>query len=160
MVPKWALKLPWNLISRQATSHNLDPALVGAFIQVESSGKGSRSRFEPAWGYFLTPDLFAKSLGITRETEEIHQKTSWGLMQIMGGVARELGFTDNLPKLIVPAININFGCMHLSKLIAKYQALPDAIASYNAGSPRKTADGKYVNQDYVDKVTNCHLELS
>ena len=33
-----------------------------------------------------------------------------------------------------------------------------AIASYNAGIPRFMANGKYMNQHYVDKV-NAYLKL-
>lgn len=160
MVPKWALTLPWNIIDKTSKRHGLDPTLIGAFCYVESGGKPSASRYEPNWRYFVTPDVFAKRLGITVETESVHQATSFGIMQVMGTVARELGFQDNLPKMIIPHVGIEYGILKLKLLIAKYQALPEAIAAYNAGTPRRDGTGKFENQDYVDKVTKCHVDLS
>lgn len=159
MVATWILNLPWNLINTHAGKNGIDPKLVGAFIAVESAGKSSASRYEPGWKYFLNPEQFAKSLGITTATETVHQATSWGLMQVMGSVAREQGFTEQLPKLIVPGPNLDVGCQFLKKLQGKYPTLQDLIASYNAGSPRKNADGTYVNEAYVQKVLKCHGDL-
>ena len=71
--------------------------------------------------------------------------------QIMGGVARELGFAGYLPELCDPAVGLEYSCRHLKRYYTKYGNWPDTIASYNAGSPRKIGE-IFVNQSYVDKV--------
>lgn len=130
-----------------------DVALIYAIIETESGWNSYTVRYEPEWKYIVSiPDNLLKSLGITRITEEQLQKFSWGLMQIMGSVARELNFTGLLTELVNPQTNVNLGIRHLKKFLDKYKNIEDAIASYNAGSPRKRENGKYINQQYVDKV--------
>lgn len=85
--------------------------------------------------------------------EWVCQKTSWGPMQIMGAVARELGFKGNLRHLN-GRIGVEYGTIHLNKLRHRFfddGGWPAVISAYNAGSPRKNGR-KYVNQQYVDKV--------
>lgn len=142
-----------NLINDVAKSFNLDPVLVEAIIEIESAGKPMKVRFEPAWNYLYQVDDYAKRLSITKNTEKILQSCSWGLMQIMGSVAREIGFTEDMPVLCQPEKNIFYGCKKLKSLCNKYPIQADAIAAYNAGTPRMMANGRYFNQQYVDKVT-------
>lgn len=151
--------LPWNIITKEAGNLGIDRDLVGAMIMCESSGMRSAARFEPKFNYLYSPDAFAARLGITRVTEEVFQKTSWGYMQVMGAVARELGFENMLPELISPILGIRFGCMKLKKLLDKYGYIrpEDAVAAYNAGSPRRHRDGGYVNQRYVTKVMRLKM---
>lgn len=135
-----------------AKPYGLDPRLVIAIAKVESSLEPSVVRFEPAWAYHWRVTEFAKSLNISRNTEKTLQAMSWGLMQVMGTVARELGYKDMLTKLIKPRTNIRLGCLQLVKLFDRYDDKIKVIAAYNAGSARKGSDGKFVNQEYVDKV--------
>jgi soluble lytic murein transglycosylase-like protein len=51
-----------------------------------------------------------------------------------------------------PETNITLGCRHLRSFMERHKNVVDAVASYNAGSPRKGPDGKLVNQSYVDSV--------
>lgn len=130
-----------------------DVALIYAIIETESGWNPYAVRYEPNWRYLIEiPDKMLNALGITRDTEKQLQKFSWGLMQVMGSVARELNFTGLLTELVNPRINVNLGVRHFKRFLGKYKNLEDAIASYNAGSPRKREDGKYINQQYVDKV--------
>jgi hypothetical protein len=69
----------------------------------------------------------------------------------MGQVARELGFQGSFYSLLEPIVGLEWGCKKLSRCYERYGANDDGIAAYNAGSPRKE-NGKYVNQEYVDKV--------
>jgi soluble lytic murein transglycosylase-like protein len=81
------------------------------------------------------------------------QSTSWGLMQVMGFNARDLGFKRRwLVELCRPEIGIDLGCQFLARLVAKYDSTEDAVSAYNQGAPRKRADGTYRNQHYVDRV--------
>jgi soluble lytic murein transglycosylase-like protein len=79
--------------------------------------------------------------------------TSWGLMQVMGAVAREYGHEGHCGLLFKPEIGLDYGCRHLKMYFDKFSDWKDAVASYNAGSPRKREDGSYQNQAYVDKVS-------
>jgi hypothetical protein len=125
--------------------------LVMAICKVESNFDPWATRHEPHWKYHLTTNKFAKELHISNQTEKVLQEISWGPMQVMGTVARELGYTDHLTKLCILTNGIHYGCKKLNSLFEKYEYRNDVIAAYNAGSPRKSGD-LYVNQSYVDKV--------
>lgn len=162
MVPPWAMRyLPTNLISQQAERYNLDPFLVAAIVWKESRGDSFRCRYEPDYNknYLVDVHKFAKRNIISRETEKLQQMTSWGLMQVMGGTARWLGFEKAIPKLSTPACGLEYGCKYLSVQKKRYTNMPDLISSYNAGSVRMD-DGKYSNQNYVDEVLGYYRELT
>lgn len=135
-----------------AQDYNLDPNLIRAVILTESAGQSWATRYEPGFKYTLNVESYSAILGITQITETTHQKTSWGLMQVMGCVARELGFKDHLPMLCLPYWGITIGCKKLGELSRRYQREEDVVASYNAGSVIKTKSGVYVNERYVDTV--------
>ena len=136
------------LIKSAASRRSLPWELVYAICQVESSLNPSAIRHEPHYRW-LVGDNETMS-----PTERHEQMTSWGLMQVMGAVARELGHTGPLSDLLDPPTGLFYGCLHLRRFRAKYDIWPDVIAAYNAGSPRRVAGqiGPYVNQSYVDKV--------
>ena len=136
------------LIKSAASRRSLPWELVYAICQVESSLNPSAIRHEPHYRW-LVGDNETMS-----PTERHEQMTSWGLMQVMGAVARELGLTGPLSDLLDPPTGLLYGCLHLRRFRAKYDIWPDVIAAYNAGSPRRVAGqiGSYVNQSYVDKV--------
>ena len=123
----------------------LPVACVLAFCQAESSFRPYAMKYESHYRW-LVGDKQTMSVG-----ERVAQIHSWGLMQVMGGVAREHGLEGPFTELWDPFIGLRYGMKHLRKYFAKYGNWPDTIAAYNAGSPRRV-DGKYVNQAYVDKV--------
>jgi soluble lytic murein transglycosylase-like protein len=84
---------------------------------------------------------------------------SWGVMQVMGGLARDLGYQGHLPNLCDPNLNINYATLYIQRLRRRWPEESDVIAAYNAGSPRKRASGMYENQRYVDKVTGLLREF-
>ena len=136
------------LIKAAASRRSLPWELVYAICQVESSLNPTAIRHEPRYRW-LVGDNETMS-----PAERQDQMTSWGLMQVMGAVARELGHTGPLSDLLDPPTGLFYGCLHLRRFRAKYDIWPDVIAAYNAGSPRRVAGqiGPYVNQSYVDKV--------
>lgn len=150
----WIYKLPWNLIEQAASDHNLDPLVIGALVQQESAGDELAVRFEPGWRYTFSTQVFANACHISPETEEVCQQISWGLMQIMGGTARDLGLKQNpLTALADPEVNLHYGCKFLKRQLKRYQNNEmDAIAAYNAGAARKDQNGIYQNERYVDSV--------
>lgn len=131
------------MIRAAAAKYSLPWALVKAIVHTESSGNPWAYRYEPHYKYLVGSNL--------RVTEQVGQQTSWGLMQVMGAVAREHGFTGWFPELCQPALGLEYGCRHLKRYADQYGHWHDVIASYNAGSPRKVGE-QYVNQSYVDKV--------
>lgn len=150
MMPAWAMTLPWPEITAAAEKNKIPPVLVAAIVMVESSGQPHAMRFEPHFRWLKDPKYYAGRLGITVETETALQKMSFGLMQIMGGTARGLGFDGYLTELTNPRENLKWGCQYLAQHFARYP-WHEAIAAYNAGSPRYE-DGRLVNVAYVDKV--------
>lgn len=91
---------------------------------------------------------------------------SYGLMQVRWPTAKMIKcVSSNTHKELLGAeSNIKCGCKYLNTLSQKYKKLTDQIASYNAGearicktgilrpSNRPCLIGKYINQEYVDKV--------
>jgi soluble lytic murein transglycosylase-like protein len=137
-------------IKDSADRHQVDPALVGAIIMQESSGNPMSYRFEKRCGFLVAPKVYAQKLNISLDTEINFQACSWGLMQVMGFRCRELKFDGHLPTLLSdPKLAVEMGVQALKGHSYKY--LDDWIAAYNAGGPRLIA-GRYVNQEYVDKV--------
>lgn len=163
MIPEWIQK--WDkglseLAIVAAKRHGLDPNWVLAIIQTETAGISSRIRSEPEWRYFHSPQAHAKRLGITEQTERAMQAVSWGPMQVMGSVAREWGYPDQLYTLSDAIRGLEYGCKHLAAKRKKYPLGRDWVASYNSGSPRKRPDGTYDNEEYVKKVVSYWNELS
>lgn len=145
-----------DIITQTANQLGIDPILVTAIIMQESAGDTWATRFESSYydhERFLDPDRFAENSKVSINTEKSQQATSWGLLQIMGVVAREVGYTGKLTKLLIPERGIFWACKKLQLICHKYQKLEDIIASWNAGSPQVIdSTGKYLNQAYVDAV--------
>jgi hypothetical protein len=147
------------LIRNLADQAKVDQDLCVAIAMKESGclWPKNSSRYEPDYQYPFQPEVFASRIGISVETELREQKSSWGPMQIMGGVAREVGFNDAIPLLFMPEIGCAFAIKKLKTLIAKFGDETRVIASYNAGSPRYRITGsgqkELVNSQYVDSVT-------
>lgn len=140
------------LVRDQCKVSRLNEDVISALITVESAWNPKRARFEKRFFDYGNIPQFARQQGISEDTETMLQKTSWGLMQLMGATARSLGYLDWLPDLCDPAKGIHWGCEYYRKNAARYVDVRDQIAAYNAGSVIKKADGTYANQDYVNRV--------
>jgi soluble lytic murein transglycosylase-like protein len=149
-------------VQSEAVRIGVPPKLARAIALVESGGNPLAIRYEPAWSYFFQPELFASRNGITVATEKVLQASSFGVMQTMGSVTRELGFNGPLLELAVyPELAIKYGCLKLKSCLDRWGGPSAAIAAYNAGTPRKRDLGPgagyaYANQPYVDAVMS-HL---
>jgi soluble lytic murein transglycosylase-like protein len=120
-----------------ATRHNLEPALVCAIVEQESSWDAHAIRFEPAFRARYVAPLRLPL------TEEIARSISWGLMQVMGQVAREHGFRGKfLSALCDPAVGLDIGCAVLAtKCSAASGEVLRALALWNGGAnPRYAAE--------------------
>lgn len=148
------------VVEKEALMAGVDPDLAVAIAAVESSWDPWATRFESGWKYFYKVPEFAQANLITVQTEATLQALSWGLMQIMGSVARERGFSGELPRLCLAELGAKYGCLQIKWLMGRYSEEDDVIAAYNQGNNRKDASGiRYNNQPYVDKVKNILQEL-
>jgi len=123
-----------SLIWTAAVAHGLDPLLIKAIIAQESGFQPGAFRAEPRIG-----------------------DASRGLMQILYGTARDMGYAGSSDGLFDPATNIEYGTRFLASRWERYSASgrqrTDAIAAYNAGTAFfNDSQGTYSNQGYVDGV--------
>lgn len=171
-----ALALHRHLIELQARGASLPVELVAAIVLVESSGNTFAWRPEPYYRWLwdvshnapfraasqdvvkkVPPDDFCSEYG-TASAEWLGQQASWGLMQVMGAVARELGLDPQAPltQLCDPQIGLAFGCAHLANLQRRFKAKHGWVgvaAAFNAGSVRFDTNGALVNRAYVAKLS-------
>ena len=140
------------LIVSSAMGIGIPPEVVLAIIEVESGGNPFATAFSqtaPANTTLKRPTLCSVNM------EAVHQRTAWGLMQVMGSTARGVGFCGWLTELTDAEVNIGIGMRYLGQLKKRFfesRGLDGVIAAYNKGAPRKSPDGKFVNQGYVDRV--------
>ena len=94
------------VLARDAAAQQaLDPALVCAIVEQESAWDPHAIRYEPAFR-----QRYVARLGLP-PTEEIARSISWGLIQVMGQVAREHNFNaKSLAALCDPATALEVGC--------------------------------------------------
>ena len=142
---------PNTLIADAAQQYNLPEWLIRAIIQVESSGNPWAMRYERNFYTLYIVRMEIHPIApCSLYTEKVSRATSWGLMQVMGQVARERGFAGPfLSTLLRPEIGIDYGCRQLAYLVKRFKVSDSwdpVIRAYNSGNPR--AD----NLDYVKKV--------
>ena len=123
-----------DLARRIAAAHTLDPQLVCAVIEQESAWNPWAVRYEPGFLSRYVAPLY--TAGKLSATEAYTRAMSWGLMQVMGQVAREFGFKEaSLSELCDPATGIEFGCRILAaKLTRAKGGVPAALLAWNGGA--------------------------
>lgn len=131
------------LMKRKASEYGLPFEVVAAVVYQESKGNPWASRVEEKFYVRYVSSVPLKGhipTTVSNTTERWHRATSWGLMQIMGQTARDIGFDKEcLTRLLVPIINLEFGCRYLAKCFARSKAgedmlrLKEALAAYNTG---------------------------
>src|SRR6202162_3436667 len=106
------------LARRIACAHGLEPALVCAVLEQESAWNPWAVRYEPGFlSRYVAPLYTAGKLSVT---EAYSRSMSWGLMQVMGQVAREFGFAaESLAELCGPATGGELGCRVLAKRMVR-----------------------------------------
>lgn len=169
------LLLSLDLIEQVARKHQLPVELVQAMVGIESSGDTWAWNPEPKFCWFWdarrdqpfrplrafesadeSPPQDFNCLAGDRDQEWWAQQASWGLLQIMGATARQMGCREHfLTALCDPEVGLEFGCRYLKNRWDKYYAgygMPAVIAAYNAGTPVRAGPNGYINQSYVNKV--------
>lgn len=134
-------------IEAAAKAHGLEPDLVEAVVMTESSGHTDAFRWEP--------NFYAKYLAGKPQWADWAPRrvaSSYGLMQVMYVVARELGFTGEPELLFVPRVGLDWGCRKLATLLAWSGGnVLQALAAYNGGKGGN-ATPPYRNAHYAAKV--------
>lgn len=143
-----------------APTQGIEARTLLAFIAQESAGRAEVTRYEALWKRFVDVTQWSKTTGISALTEYHEQAISWGLMQVMGSRARELGFRGLLPELVAPAAGIHWGALCLKDLARRFNlprvpviSLSEELAcAYNHGSPQRKPNGEWVVEDYVTSI--------
>ena len=146
------MALPWDAIEDASDDSGIPENIIAAIVLTESSGDKYAVRFEKDYRWTFKIKDCAEQARVTELTEMMLQCTSFGLMQVMGAVGRELGLGGSILQLLDPKVNLKYGCLLIKRLAKKYKEKSDIFAAYNAGSAIKTIKGEYKNQHYVDKV--------
>jgi soluble lytic murein transglycosylase-like protein len=128
--------IPPNLLAlaqKAAATQSLDPALVCAVVEQESGWNPWAMRYEPAFFTRYVAPLYTNNK-ITA-SEAWARGFSWGLMQVMGQVARESGFDATfLSALCDPENALAVGCKVLrKKLDAARGDTTQALLAWNGG---------------------------
>ena len=140
------------MIRNAAERYGIDPAIVFGVCMQESSLNPKATRYERNYKWLWKPSMVLRPKGIDTATETMDQKTSWGLMQVMGAVFREYGYADHIHDVLkFPEVQLDYGCRHLARRIAKWGRNPGILA-YNSGTPRRNGNGEFVNAYYLEKV--------
>jgi soluble lytic murein transglycosylase-like protein len=117
-------------VTPYALKYGLNPKIVAAVCEQESSWNPFAVRFEPAFeSRYIKPALPAAPT-----TRELTEAMSFGLMQIMGEVAMEFGWAGKfLTELCDPATGVLFGCKKLQKCYYVHGDDDTSLLSYNGG---------------------------
>jgi len=111
-----------------AGNASIDSSLVCAVVEQESGWEPCAIRFEPGFD-----ERYEKGK-ISNITEEIARSMSWGLMQVMGETARDLGWKSHLGKLLYPGNGLMVGCAKLRACLEAHGgSVADALLMYNGG---------------------------
>ena len=121
------------LARKAAAAQSLDPALVCSVVEQESGWNPWAMRYEPAFFSKYVASLYTNNKVTASEAYE--RGFSWGLMQVMGQVAREFGFDALfLSALCDPEEGLSVGCKVLRK---KFDAMAGditrALLAWNGG---------------------------
>jgi soluble lytic murein transglycosylase-like protein len=128
------------LADAAARHYALWPELVCAVVEQESNWNPWALRYEPAfYERYVQPQLSRGA--IANETEARSRAFSWGLMQVMGQVAREQGFASpSIAALCEPATGLDIGCRVLTaKIAAAGGNVEHALLLWNGGANRDYA---------------------
>jgi len=119
---------------KAAAAQSLDPALVCAVVEQESDWNPWAMRYEPAFFSKYVASLYTNNK--VSATEAYARGFSWGLMQVMGQVAREAGFDGLfLSALCDPEQGLGIGCRVLRrKLDAMAGDTTRALLAWNGGA--------------------------
>lgn len=129
------------LIAENAKRYSIDPALIRAFIQVESS-------FNP---------------NAVNPVSSTNRAISYGLMQITPALAEDFGVVRDyhnpteaeIAMIMLPSRNVQIGTWQISRLLSDYP-FDQAVQMYNVGIAGYKNGAR--NSDYLAKITRWYNE--
>jgi len=120
------------LAKSKAGEAELCPELVCAIAEQESAWNPWAMRYEPRFFSKYVALLYTNNK--ISVTEAYARAFSWGLMQVMGQVAREHGYAGELAALCDPATGLEWGCKVFAHKLAVAQGnVHEALLSWNGG---------------------------
>lgn len=165
-------------IAGEAGANRIDPDLVEAIVIVESGANPWALNYEPRYRYLVDvrtwqpfrtlteaetaseiPPADFRAVAGDPDQEWVSQQASWGLMQLMGALARELGFKGPyITELCRVDLNLRLGCRHLANLLRWADGdIARAAAAYNAG---RGGWASPAGQAYAQKVLGTRKNLA
>lgn len=166
-------------IKATAALHRLDAMLIMRVVIVESAGNPWAWNPEPRYRYFWDmrvnrpfrtitaeeqrdefPPIDFRAISGDNDQEWWAQQASWGLMQVMGAVAREHGFRGSyLTELLESVTGLHYGCLHLGAMLRWADGdVERALAAYNGGTGGN-ARRPFRNAEYAEHVLGTPAEL-
>lgn len=171
-LPVMAMSATWTeqmqrLATQTESKYNLPAGSCYAFAKQESGFNPYATRFETHYG--LGGGRYARMVRShatewsriwhgtpSMWTETVDCGKSWGIFQIMGINLRNLGYDGQYMNEILSddglAEQFEYFGRFVRDLRKRFPRLTDWIAAYNAGSPRRTRSGAYINQGYVNNI--------
>lgn len=144
------------IIRVQASSFDLPPELVRAMVAQESTFQPYRNRFEQD---FYDSYIKGKKLDFVpplclKITEALGRATSWGLFQIMGATARELGFRGWFPELCQLEVGLEWGCRYLASLRRRFghEGWAVVVRAYNGGPGGRANASNHYPDEVLEKL--------
>ena len=122
-----------------AASHGLPPEVLCGQVERESQWNPWAIRFEPKFeSHYVEPLVGPEGLS---QTEALARSISWGLCQVLGEVARELGFQGKyLSELSDPVVGLEYGCRKLAKCLRNTNGdMARALEEFNGGGNKNYA---------------------
>lgn len=118
------------LAGKWAAKFGLEMPIVAAVCEQESSWNPFAIRFEPGFeARYIRP-----AIPTAPTTRELTEAMSFGLMQVMGEVAIELGWHGSfLTELCDPDTGVEFGCRKLQRCFQTHGDDSTSLLAYNGG---------------------------
>lgn len=129
-------------IAKWADKYSVPEELIYGVVIAESAGSPCAFRHEENYRWLYHPQN-VKPANCSLTSETVLQKSSIGLMQVMGAVYREYGYRGWLTELFCDLDRqVQYGAKHLAKKIKRY-GIQSGISAYNAGRPIPS-NGAYI----------------
>lgn len=138
------------LAQKTAAAHGLSPKIFCGLVDRESAWNPWAIRYEPGF-YEEYVQKMIDSGAIHSETEAHGRSISWGLGQVMGETAREMGFTGDFAQLCEPETGLEYAARVFRHYIDRAGAnLAAALQHYNGGgNPNYAAEVLQLAQKYA-----------
>jgi soluble lytic murein transglycosylase-like protein len=130
------------LAQKTAAAHGLLPKIFCGLVERESAWNPWSIRYEPGF-YEEYVQKMLEAGAVHDETEAHGRAISWGLGQVMGETAREMGFAGDFAQLCDPEIGLEYAARILRHDIDRASSnVVAALLRYNGGG----------NQSYAAEV--------